>query len=169
MEEQIKKVMLSDAIGSRYKRIREMMRNEEFFKDKLERQHLCEISAIILADYKEAGFVNLIRMNRNDNFLFLDMVILKEYRKKGLGKEVFKIIQMRGFHNLIFAVANINNVAANKTAEEVCLKVATIEDENIYLVQKDRYEEFVSGNYLEEIKEYYKEKEESRVQLIKRK
>ena len=154
MEDKIKKVMLSDAIGSRYKRIREMMKNEEFFKDKLERQHLCEISALILADYKEAGFVNLIRMNRNDNFLFLDMVILEEYRNKGLGKEVFKILQMRGFYNLIFAAANVNNIGANKTAEEVCLKVGTINEDNIYLVQKERYTEFISGNYLERIKKH---------------
>jgi predicted acetyltransferase len=143
------------------------MNNEAEFKDRTNRQKLSEISALIVADNEKAGFVNLIRANRNDNFLFLDMVIVEKFRKKGLGKKVFNIIQGYGFHNLIFAATKIDNIAANKTAEEVCLKVATIEDENIYLVQKDRYEEFIGNDYMSKIVEYYS-KEEKGVQLIKK-
>lgn len=163
--DEIKSVRLSDASGSRIARIREMMGSEEVFKNRKDRQRLSEISAIILADYKEAGFVNLVRENKSESFLFLDMVILEEYRNKGVGKKVFEILQSFGIYSLIFAAAKIDNIAANKTAEEVCIRVATIDDNNIYLVQKDRYDEFITHNYMSELYEHY-EREKSK-RLIK--
>ena len=60
-----------------------------------------------------------------------------------------------------------DNIGANKTAKEACIQIATIDDRNIYLVQKDRIEEFIDKGYMEKLaKHFEKDTDKKMIRII---
>ena len=149
------KVELTDAFGEKAFIIQFLMKQTEVFKDRMDRLRSSEVSTLIMVNDEVAGFVNLVRENRNYDFLFLDMFILEEYRSRKIGSKVFEILQNEGIKDMIIAETKQSNISANKTANNCCVKLGCFEDRNIYLVQKDRLEEFIDNNYMEKLAKHY--------------
>ena len=164
MEDDIK---LVNAFGNRASIVSEIMKTEEVFKNRLDRHGSSEVSTLIIYNGKVAGFVNLVREKRNYEMFFLDMVILEEYRHKKIGKKVFELLQSYNFKDPIIAETKIDNIGANKTAKEACIQIATIDDRNIYLVQKERIKEFIDKGYMEKLaKHFEKDTDKKMIRII---
>lgn len=128
-------------------KIFDMMNNEEgindIFRNRLDRLMTSEYSRLIIYDYEEIGFVNLVREKCDENFLFLDMGIKEAYRGKGIGKRILKKLVKIDFEDFIIIETKEDNESAVVSAKQVGCYLTTIAGKNYYLLQRDRLEEFI--------------------------
>ena len=112
-------------------------------------------AAIIEYDNKDVGFVSVLNEKGDYNFFTIDMGILKEYRSKGIGKEVLEIIKEIPCKDFIIGETRKSNIGANKTTSSVGILIAESDKYNYYLLQKERIEEFIEKDGLEKLANHY--------------
>lgn len=136
-------------------KIANYMRGDKFisdvFKDRIDRLASSRFCFIIRKNNKDIGFVNLVIEKGNQDFYFLDIGLKEEYRNKGIGTEILKKLQSIEFDRFILLEVRIENEGANLSIEKVGVKVAEYGAVNYYLLQKDKVEEFIDGDYLEKL------------------
>lgn len=113
--------------------------NNNGFCGKIDRLNKSGVSCLIKDGNNIVGFLYLL-IEGTEPFMFLDMVILPEYRNKGFGylalEELLKIYRPKEF---ILAEVKEDNVACIKMLEKLgSIKIA----DRYYLLQKARKEEF---------------------------
>ena len=132
-----------------------MMRDEkcisEVFQNRVDRLVNSAFCYIIRRNGKDIGFVNLVIEKQDPEFYFLDIGLKDIYRNMGIGTTILKKLQDMEFDKFILLEVKIANEGANLSIEKVGIKVAEFDDINYYLLQKDKVEEFIDGDYLEEL------------------
>lgn len=132
-----------------------MMRDDEVirevFSNRIDRLANSRYSFIVKKGTKDIGFVNLVIEKQNPTFYFLDIGLKEYYRNMGIGTTILKKLQDMEFDKFILLEVKIANEGANLSIEKVGIKVAEFDDINYYLLQKDKVEEFIDGDYLEEL------------------
>lgn len=123
----------------------------EVFKDRIDRLASSRFSFMIRRNNKDIGFVNLVIEKGNHDFYFVDIGLKEEYRNKGVGTEILKKLQEMDFDRFVLLEVKNDNEAANISINKVGVKVTTIGNINYYLLQKDRVQEFIDGDYLEKL------------------
>lgn len=148
-----------------YNVLSNMMNNEdgikEIFANRLDRIQTADSSWLIKMNGKYVGFVNLVCEKLNHDYLFLDMGVIKAYRGKGIGKqaleEVKRIIEEENFSEYVLMETRKSNIGANKAAEEIGCYLAEFGDRNVYLLQKERCQEFIDCDHMEKLAYHYSE------------
>lgn len=128
---------------------------KEVFGGRLDRYMNSAYSYIISASNEDAGFFNLVVEKANTNFLFLDMGIKHKFRNQGIGKEIMEYVAASDIREPIIGETKISNIGANRIASEVGKFLFTLEDRNIYLIQKEKEEAFLQNNGIERLKEHF--------------
>lgn len=142
-------------------KIIDMMKNEDgisdIFKTRIDRVATAEYSFLILLNDIEVGFVLLVPEKLNYDFYFLDVGIKKEYRNMGIGTKVLnKLIEMN-FSKYIIVETQESNELANSSISKVGIKLSIEYHTNIYLLQKDKKEEFDKSEYSKKLIKHYDE------------
>ena len=142
--------------------IRNIMKTEsgikEIFENKDDRYNTAYLLSLIKKDNEIIGFLNLVP-EHVDGFLFMDMGILEKYRGKGYGKLAYLDLEKRlRTKEFIIAQTKSTNLLANKSAIENGILVYT-EDKleyslNYYLMNKDRYNEFLNSEHYQDFIDY---------------
>lgn len=143
--------------NTKLKEVFEMMVNEkgikEYYEDKLSRIIMSTYSFIIKYEDKTAGFINLIKEDENNNFLFLDIGVKEEYRKKRIATEMIKFLSLIPIDDYIIVIASNNYL--NKIAKKVGVKVCDYNKQHVYLLQKDKYVKFKQDKELVKLEQYF--------------
>ena len=149
---------LINAFGEYSNEVVYMMNNiigiKEIFKDRIDRLSTSIYSCLIKMDEKTVVFVNLVEEKNNKNFLFVDMGIIPEFRNKSICNDILTYFSNFPTKEFIIGETKVDNQYANKAAAKVGILVLTNQDSNFYLIQKNRYEEFIQNNCLEQLKEH---------------
>lgn len=104
---------------------------------------------------KLIGFANLVVEKQNHNFYFLDVGIIKEYRGKHVASYILE--ELKNISQFIIVETKQNNVLANKSLKNRTAFLFEKSDRNIYLLQKDRYHEFMDNGYYDKLTHHYNE------------
>lgn len=147
-----------------------MMNNEdgikEIFASRLDRINAARISWFIKMDGKYVGFISLVCEKANYDYLFLDIGVIKEYRKCGIGKqaleEVKKKVEEMCLSEYVLIETKKSNYGANKAAEDIGCYLTEFGDRNVYLLQKERCQEFIDENHMEKLADHYSEGNDKR-------
>ena len=143
--------------------IMHMMFNEPGIKDifsgKKTRLLFSPLTYIIEVDSKDIGFFNLVD-EQVEGIFFVDLGIIKEYRGKGIAKEVLSTIPSIKCSNFIVSEVKKDNIPANKVSSQIGVMVTETEDRNFYLMQKERLEEFIDSNGLEKLSKKFQTKKQ---------
>lgn len=123
---------------------------KEIFYGKETRVYLSPFILMIQDQDKDIGFAYLVD-EQVDGMYFVDVGILEEYRGKGIGKDVLEEFQHLPTKWFIMGETKKDNVLANESSKKYGVVVAETEDRNIYLLQKDRLEEFIDSDSLEKL------------------
>lgn len=150
-------------VGEDFDIIIDLMNNadgiKEVFRGRTDRLITSPYSFLIQHEDEVIGFLNLVIEKNNENFLFLDAGIIKEYRSKGIGKlvlcEIKELLEENDIDTYVLIETEQKNIGANKSANEVGCYLMEIRDRNIYLLQKERIEEFVDNDYFEKLTDHY--------------
>ena len=138
------KLFFNEDIWNRIEKIMFEIKNESGFVGKRDRFLKSNISCLITYDNNDVGFIYATQENRYSKGLFVDIVIKKEYRSKGIGKYVLSELSSR-CNVYLFGEIEESNVASNKIAEEVGIKILS-SDKNYYFFFKEKYNEFLEIN-----------------------
>lgn len=117
------------------------------------------VSWMIQVNGQNIGFVNLVQEKADDDFLFLDMGIIEKYRGRGIGTEALKRVeQMLNENDFTYVIMETrkDNYGANQSAINVGNYLLDVNDRNVYLLQKTKYQEFIDNNMLEELIKHFK-------------
>lgn len=116
---------------------------------------------IIMNDNQEVGFANLVVEKQNYNFYFLDMGIKENYRGNGIATEVLQTLKNINCKPIIIETRE-NNTLANCSAERIGCMLMSKDNKNYYLLQKERYNEFIDNGYLDKLTEHLNEDKDKR-------
>lgn len=125
----------------------------KIFKGREDRLLSAAMLSTIYDKEKLIGFANLIKEKQNSNFLFLDMGIIEEYRGKHVASQILE--ELKEIPKYIIVETKENNLLANKSLENRTAFLFKQEDRNIYLLQKDRYNEFIEKGYYDKLTDHY--------------
>lgn len=112
---------------------------------------------------KLIGFANLVKEKQNPHFLFLDVGIIEEYRGRHVASKILE--GLKGVQKYIIVETQQSNFLGNKSLENRTRKLFEVGDRNVYLLQEDKYDEFVEKGYLDLLKKHYDEPS-SRMSLL---
>ena len=140
-----------------------LIREEGVFAGKPDRFAISYYSYLIRYDNKDIGFIYATPEQRYKNGLFIDMALLKEYRGKGIGKEVLENFCLN--HNDIYMFGEVleDNKASNIISSKVGVEIAP----GYYLFPKDKYEEFINSGELDIFLNNIKQEELSGRELLR--
>lgn len=124
---------------------------KEIFYNKRERLFCSALACLIKEDHNEIGFLNLVNENIS-NILFLDQGILRKYRGIGYGQESIKKLLLCSFNEYIIGETKKTNILANASAQKISKLVYETNDNNYYLFQKERNNEFLDSKEFYEMK-----------------
>lgn len=102
---------------------------------------------------KLIGFANIVREKQNNNFYFLDVGIIEEYRGKHIASQVLEMLKK--VKNYIIVETKEDNFLANKSLKNRTAFLFKQEDRNVYLLQKERYNEFIEKGYYDKLTDHY--------------
>ena len=125
----------------------------KIFKGRQDRLATSVMLSTIYHKDKLIGFANLIREKQNQNFLFLDVGIIEEYRGKHVAAQILE--ELKKTPKYIIVETKEDNLLANKSLENRTAFMFKYNDRNIYLLQKDRYNEFIENGYYDQLIEHY--------------
>ena len=125
----------------------------KIFKGRQDRLATSVMLSTIYHKDKLIGFANLIREKQNQNFLFLDVGIIEEYRGKHVAAQILE--ELKKTPKYIIVETKEDNLLANKSLENRTAFMCKYNDRNIYLLQKDRYNEFIENGYYDQLIEHY--------------
>ena len=152
------KIELESAVNGYDLTVKRIMEKEdgikEIFANRLDRLAASPYSCIILFNKQVAGFANLVKEKNNDDFLFVDMGIIASFRGKSICNDVLKYFGDIEIKEFIIGETKIDNIPANKVASNVGCFIFAEEDRNFYLIQKNRYCEFIKYGYLDKLKQH---------------
>lgn len=123
------------------------------FGGREDRLYTAHTLSMIYDKDKLIGFANLIREKQNQNFLFLDVGIIEEYRGKHVAAQILE--ELKEIPKYIIVETKEDNLLANKSLENRTAFMFKYNDRNIYLLQKDRYNEFIENGYYDQLIEHY--------------
>lgn len=112
---------------------------------------------------KLIGFANLVKEKQNPRFLFLDVGIIEEYRGRHVASKVLE--DLKRIEKYIIVETQQSNFLGNKSLENRTRKLFEVGSRNVYLLQEDKYDEFVEKGYLDLLKKHYDEPS-SRMSLL---
>lgn len=115
--------------------------NETFGGFRLDRLAGAPYHFLITLNDKNIGFILLVKELENKNNLFLDIAILKKYRKQGYGKQALIKFKEKYAYQLtenIIAETKKDNLSINKIMNDLDFKLIQNNDEttNKYMFQK---------------------------------
>ncbi len=123
---------------------------KDYYEDKLSSIIKSAYSFIIKCDDKTAGFINLLREAEYEKFLFLDIGIKDEYRNRGIATDMIKFIASLPLKDYVFIKSN--NQYINKAIIKLgCKKIIEYQNDNIYLLQNEKYEQFITDKEIEKL------------------
>ena len=125
----------------------------KIFKGRQDRLATSVMLSTIYHKDKLIGFANLIREKQNPNFLFLDVGIIEEYRGKHVAAQILE--KLKKIQKYIIVETKEDNLLANKSLENRTAFMFKYNDRNIYLLQKNRYNEFVENGYYDKLIDHY--------------
>ena len=125
----------------------------DIFKGREDRLLSAAMLSTIYDKDKLIGFANLIKEKQNPNFLFLDVGIIKEYRGKHVASQILE--ELKEIPKYIIVETKEDNLLANKSLEDRTVKLLEVNDRNVYLLQKERYNEFIENGYYDKLKYHY--------------
>lgn len=102
---------------------------------------------------KLIGFANLVKEKQNPRFLFLDVGIIEEYRGRHIASYVSE--DLKKISKFIIVETRQNNVLANNSLRNKTAFLFEQGNRNVYLLQKDRLEEFMDKGYYEMLSNHY--------------
>ena len=140
------------------KEVFDLMTNEkgikEFYTNKLTNIITSRYTFIIKLNDTTVGLINLVREEDDNNFLFLDIGIKEEYRNKGIATEMMKFISTIPIKE--YVLVKSNNIYVNKALKELgCNKVYEHDFHNIYLLQNNKYKQFIENNVIEKLAKHF--------------
>ena len=158
MKEQLPVTLTMADTTEKRQEVFDMMLNspgiKEFYTNKLTNIITSRYTFIIKLDDTTVGLINLVREEDNNDFLFLDIGIKEEYRNKGIATEMMKFISIIPIKE--YVVVKSNNIYVNKALKKIgCNKVYEHNFHNIYLLQKDRYKQFIENNVTEKLAKHF--------------
>ena len=112
---------------------------------------------------KLIGFSNLVKEKQNPHFLFLDVGIIEEYRGRHVASKILE--DLKRIEKYIIVETQQSNFLGNKSLENRTRKLFEVGSRNVYLLQEDKYDEFVEKGYLDLLKKHYDEPS-SRMSLL---
>ena len=112
---------------------------------------------------KLIGFANLVKEKQNPRFLFLDVGIIEEYRGRHVASKILE--DLKRIEKYIIVETQQSNFLGNKSLENRTRKLFEVGSRNVYLLQEDKYDEFVEKGYLDLLKKHYDEPS-SRMSLL---
>lgn len=140
-----------------YDKIVELINSDEMIKlvfgGREDRLYTASMLSTIYDKDKLIGFANLIKEKQNPNFLFLDVGIIKEYRGKHVASQILE--ELKEIPKYIIVETKEDNLLANKSLENTTAFILKYNDRNIYLLQKDRYNEFIENGYYDKLTDHY--------------
>lgn len=125
----------------------------KIFKGREDRLATSAMLSTIYDKDKLIGFANLIIEKQNNNFLFLDVGIIEEYRGKHVASQILE--NLKSISKYIIVETSVDNILANKSLENRTAFVLEYKDRNIYLLQKDKYNEFIENGYYDNLLKHY--------------
>lgn len=125
----------------------------KIFKGREDRLATSAMLSTIYDKDKLIGFANLIIEKQNNNFLFLDVGIIEEYRGKHVASQILE--DLKSISKYIIVETSVDNILANKSLENRTKKLLQYNDRNIYLLQKDKYNEFIEKGYYDKLTDHY--------------
>ena len=146
-----------------YRMMVEELGIKDVFRRKTDR--LTQAKYKYLIRYKDTivGFVNLIKENCNDDFLFLDMGIKARYKGQGIGSAVLNKIKEMNIDEYIIAETSVDNILANEAIRNIGFGLAAVNRNNYYLLQDYRLKEFIDNGYLTKLREHLDSKYKNKV------
>lgn len=140
-----------------YDKIVELINSDEMIKSvfggREDRLYTAQMLSTIYDKDKLIGFANLIKEKQNPNFLFLDVGIIEEYRGKHVASQILE--ELKEIPKYIIVETREDNLLANKSLENRTAFIFKYNDRNIYLLQKDRYNEFIENGYYDKLTDHY--------------
>ena len=102
---------------------------------------------------KLIGFANLVKEKQNDDFYFLDVGIIKEYRGRHVASYILE--ELKDITKFIIVETKQSNVLGNNSLRNRTAFLFEQGDRNVCLLQKDRLEEFMDKGYYEKLSKHY--------------
>ena len=153
----------NEDVVNRIWNVMSLIRKDGVFAGKQDRFAISYFSYLIRYDNKDIGFIYATPERRYRNGLFIDMALLKEYRGKGIGKEVLEKFCL--IHNNIYMFGEVleYNKASNIISSKVGVEIAP----GYYLFPKDKYEEFINSGELDKFLNNINQEELSGRELLR--
>ena len=148
-----------DEVGMK---INHMMAHEngikEIFYDKKDRLVCSQAAILISVDNNDVGFLNVVNQGL-ENILFIDQGIIEKYRGKGYGREALqKLLDSKLFEEYLICETKDNNTLANSSIQKIGKFIFSYDDRNFYLLQKEKYDDFINSEELIQLKNNVKGK-----------
>lgn len=155
----VKLISVGDIIEGKYEfrpdiwnRISDVMENiiktseKGEFVGKYDRFRLSSITYLVTYNNEDVGFIYCVSEYRYDYAFFVDMAIKKEFRGKGIGKDVLSYF-VSAYNSGPFLIGEVkkDNFASNKIASYIGTLIYQNEY-NYYLLEKNRLAEFNKFN-----------------------
>lgn len=139
----------------------------DVFKNRDDRVVTSAYSKLIMHDDIIVGFINLVVEKANYDFLFIDMGIKPEFRKKGIGKwainEIRKEMNKINEEAFIIGQTKINNKGGNGSIKDQSCFIGQYEDTNLFLLQEERVKEFIDNGYYSKLMDHLDNKGKKKV------
>ena len=116
-------------------------------------------------DNELIGFANLTHEGTDSQIYFLDRGIKEKYRGKHIGTYVLDELSKE--KTFIVAETEKSNVLSNASLKSRAVFLEEINDRNLYLLQKERYSEFMREGHLKKIRDYRNGKQKFEYDEIK--
>lgn len=133
------------------------------FKEREDRLLTARMLSTLYDGDKLIGFANLVKEKQNPHFLFLDVGIIEEYRGRNVASKILE--DLKRIEKYIIVETQQSNFLGNKSLENRTRKLFEVGSRNVYLLQEDKYDEFVEKGYLDLLKKHYDEPS-SRMSLL---
>lgn len=133
------------------------------FKGREDRLLTARMLSTLYDGDKLIGFANLVKEKQNPHFLFLDVGVIEEYRGRHVASRILE--NLKGVQKYIIVETQQSNFLGNKSLENRTRKLFEVGSRNVYLLQKDKYDEFVEKGYLDLLKKHY-DKPSSRMLML---
>lgn len=139
-----------------FKQLIDLINNDrelnDLFKNKINRFICADLLVLINVNNRPIGFYSLVKEKQDNNFYFLDLGIIKEYQRKGIGLEIKEQLKNKNINEFIIVETRESNDKAigsmNKgIGLELCHENGCI----YYLLQDERYKEFIEKDGMEKL------------------
>ncbi|MDD3453010.1 MAG: hypothetical protein PHN42_01865 [Bacilli bacterium] len=119
----------------------------------------CSKAAILICDNdNDIGFLNVVDQGLK-NLLFIDQGIIEKYRGKGYGSKALQILADSNiFKEYLICETMDNNILANYCVSKIGKFLFSYDDRNFYLLQSEKYNEFINSEEFNKLEKHIKGK-----------